>query len=261
MNKKNTNDLVLFIHIPKTAGTTLRSIIIKEYHPKIWYLYTKYREKPLNRQSIIEKIKKNHHLKCICGHIGFGIWSPYTGESVLTHYQPERPITYISMLRDPIDQVISHYYFLQTIFLPRNDPNHILLKTSFEEFIKMKQYTNLQTLYIAGGSLDLQMAKENITKHFKVVGITERFNESVFLMKKELGWKNIHYKKQNITPNRPSKDTLSRHVIDMIKKYNQLDIELYHYARQLLERKIASLDLQSKEELNQFVHQINKGEE
>ena len=49
----------------------------------------------------------------------------------------------------------------------------------------------------------LEIAKENLAVHFAVVGITERFDETLILLKTALNWNSIFYSRANVTRNRP----------------------------------------------------------
>lgn len=227
------------MHIPKTGGTTLCHIIRKNYPPRkeSWYLKKLF--------SRIEGLTKEEiaNINCVYGHFPFGVHDYFL-----------RPFTYITLIRDPIEQAISAYYFIL-----RNPDVHAyeeVKKMSFEEFVIHfpRKTSNRQTRYASGGKQpDLNQAKENLRKHFSIVGITERFDESLFVMKKEFGWLNINYEKHNVTFNRPTKDQLPTRVLNLIKENNQLDLELYQFANEVLEQKIQSFDAKSREELNEFI--------
>lgn len=123
--------------------------------------------------------EKYEHLQCIYGHFFFGI-----------HQYIKKPSTYITFLREPIEQIISLYYFI------RRSPNHGLYslaqRLDLESFITENnaaiqgQINNPQTRFVSGliSTPDLDTAKENLLQHFSIIGITERFDESLYLMKK-----------------------------------------------------------------------------
>ena len=104
--------------------------------------------------------------------------------------------TYFTMLREPVARVFSSYYFIQR--RPLN-PMHRKVKTErigVEDFIRLiPQRHNLQCRLIAGvkdaaigDERILDLAKENFTKSFSVVGISEHFEESLMLMAKTFDW-------------------------------------------------------------------------
>jgi hypothetical protein len=245
----NENKIAIFVHIPKTAGSTLRSILKKQYDsPEICFG---------NKEEMISKLnnfseEKWEQIKCINGHILFGIHQ----------YLSNRPYVYYTMLRDPVEHVISEYYYI--LREPHNMAHDKVKNMSFEEFITSDEFkgrtSNRQTCFISGERKnDLSHAKENLSQYFSVVGITEMFDESVFLMGKELGWKGVSYKKKkNVTQNRPKSDEFPKHVIEIIKENNELDIELYNFGKQLLEKKIQSLRPKSRRELDHIIESQRK---
>ncbi|MBS4176684.1 sulfotransferase family 2 domain-containing protein [Lederbergia citrea] len=242
-NKKNK--LVIFMHIPKTGGGTLNSILKKQYEETeivrnggFWG-----DKKPWKNHFSDKQIQK---LQCIRGHFPFGI-----------HEQFPKTFTYCTMLRNPVERVISLYYHIITS--PQNrmyqKAKNLNMKQFLEKDVFKIQTKNLQTRqFSGGGSPDLQLAKENLKNYFSVVGITEMYNESLFFMSQELGWSNlnINYKKKHVNPNRLTKDQLPEEVIDIIKKNNQLDMELYEFAKNALEEKINNLDSITKQKLENF---------
>jgi hypothetical protein len=130
-------------------------------------------------------------------------------------------------------------------------PDHYLHEKVVSENITLEQYVNSgisteldngQVRLISGSQAeitylsrkDLDVAKDNLDKHFIAVGLMERFEESLILFKKLLGWKNIFYVKKNVTQDRP-REGISKRVLEMIKKNNNLDMELYEYGKHMFE--------------------------
>ncbi|TPE68330.1 hypothetical protein AMD02_014015 [Halalkalibacterium halodurans] len=168
-------------------------------------------------QEIAEEEKRK--LKAVCGHHSYGI-----------HQLFPQPSKYITMLREPVDRVISSYYFLRDF-----KGYEYVKEMTLEQFVQTHpEAQNLQTFLLSGlpPEKSLKKAKENL-KNCKVVGLTERFDESVFLIKQELQWTNLGYKRLNVTQKRLIKQELPLSTICLIEKYNQLDIELYKLAKQL----------------------------
>ncbi|MGG3888361.1 sulfotransferase family 2 domain-containing protein [Metabacillus fastidiosus] len=238
----------IFVHIPKTAGSTLRSILKNQYDPNVICFG--------NQQEMTSKLEnfseeEMEQIKCLHGHFHFGIHQ----------HLSDRPYTYYTMLRDPVEHVISEYYYI--LRKPNNQAHDKVKNMSFEEFIISEEFhdrtSNRQTFFISGGLKDdLDLALKNLNQYFSIVGITEMFDESIFFIGQELGWKNITYKKKNVTKNRPSKDEFPDNIIKLIEEKNELDMELYNFSKNLLQTKIKNLNHQSMRKLRHYIQMQEK---
>jgi hypothetical protein len=241
-----TNEFLLFMHIPKTAGQSLRNVIKKQYDLEETYRCPFMEEKVM---ALTEEYRNS--LKFIYGHFLFG-----------AHEYFPKPFTYITMLRDPVDRFISAYYHI--LLVPTNRWHEKVKGMSLEEFIDSDDFNlqaepNVQTRFFCGKEpLSLETAKKNMAEHFSVVGITELFAESLFLMKSQFGWGEIKYKTINKGKNRPNNGKVSQHVLDKIAAKNHLDVELYNYARKQFEDKIQALDSKTKKEMVEFKKGLGK---
>jgi hypothetical protein len=95
----------------------------------------------------------------------------------------------------------------------------------------------------------LDQAKNILRKYFMVVGSSERFDESLLLMKRKLGWNRLPvYQKRNVGAPRPPE--LPKQVLDTIRKHNELDCELYEWASDRLQQELQREDIQG--ELSKF---------
>lgn len=219
----NSNSLVIFIHIPKTGGTTLTNLILREYPNHFFYDVNKYDIYPKGVSPFKIEISK---ADCLWGHFLFGAHA----------YISQRPFTYITMMRDPIEQVLS--YFFSTLRNPQHPEYNKFLNIDFKDYIDSEEFftstSNIQTRYISGNFVnpDLSLAKENINKYFSVVGLTEFFDDSVLLMKNKLYWGDIKYQKENVNTKRPLQSDFPKEIIDKIREKNLLDLELYQYVKQ-----------------------------
>ena len=117
---KNTNfkknKLLVFLHIPKTGGTTLTEIIERQIGVNHFYDVKKDIRKAV-------KFIDDKEIKCIKGHMPFGI-----------HKYIKKSCKYITMVRDPFDTAISSYYYIL-----RKKNHHLyekVKKLDFEGFLK-----------------------------------------------------------------------------------------------------------------------------
>ncbi|MBD1371264.1 sulfotransferase family 2 domain-containing protein [Hazenella sp. IB182357] len=230
MSVGHKQELILFTHIPKTGGTTLRTLLEREYKAQALFLYNDHGVHFRNTQQIGNRI--NHVLpkiKCISGHFGYGITFPHLKKPALALVTTERPITYLAMVRNPVDQILSLYLAFQR---QRRIPPHM----TFEQFVYTKHCReNLQTYMISGkSSTALKEAKENILHKYAVVGVTDRYAESFKLMKKRFNWKINTFPHLNPGHSDKLRREMSSDLISHLQSKNQNDVNLYQFAKEKL---------------------------
>ena len=86
----------------------------------------------------------------------------------------------------------------------------------------------------------LALAKENLSNQFSFVGLAERFNDSLVLLARQFGWRNVFYVKRNVTRGRPHRDKIPAKVLSQIRAQNALDWELYTFAKHLFAESVLS---------------------
>ena len=234
---------VIFLHIPKTGGTTLQHILRRSYPRNEICTF-----KDANRESQIENFKRlsageRARYRLIQGHLSFGFHHHLNGDSI-----------YITLLREPISRVLSFYHYAQSdpahYLHPLLTSDHVDLKTLLKErTVTTLELFNLQTSMIAGEEYHdperpadraaLEGAKKNLQHHF-VVGLTEEFDASVRRMGQLFGWNVGAYRKKNVTRRKRVTEAFDHETISLLHEANALDIELYQFARELFETQRAS---------------------
>lgn len=261
--KNSTQDVIrqpltIFLHIPKTAGTTLNQVINNQYknyemfsnaHVVTSKLGEEWKKKSALQREEIAKAEfinlptvTKENIKLIKGHMTFG-W----------HYILKNPCTYITILRNPIERINSLYKYILRI------PDHYLSEIITANKMNLKDYVksgisltvdNGQTRIISGVGADiefgkcstkmLEIAKQNIQRHFSFVGTTERFDESLIVLSRILQWRKIpFYTRQNVAKNNSLTKAMSRDTLNVMESYNQFDIELYKYVQESFEEMLS----------------------
>lgn len=239
INKKETNHVTLFIHLPKTAGNTFQRIILEQKQYDSDTNIGQYSKLTAEEQKRIELI-------CI-GHTPFGF------HKVL----PQTNFNYITFLRHPVERLISLFYYFRSENFHNIQIRDLFGKMTLLEYLSNENFNrsedifpgsgvcatvNLQTRMLAGTiEDDLETAKNNLKKYFSVVGITERFDETLRVVEKKLGWKINGYEKINVTLNKPALEEIPNEIIEIIKSKNEKDIALFQFANQLLDEQLKAI--------------------
>lgn len=228
------HEKLYFLHIQKTAGTTFTAILESYFeNDEICPAYY------LDDLLLLTKEKRQSY-RFYRGHFSYNLCIFLTS-----------PLVYITMLRHPVERVISNIRHIQRY--PEH-PDHKLVKSvDLISFVTHPQtqsdMSNLQTRMIAPpkGKIvnvflgwaatrnDLELAKERL-QEFPFFGLTEDFEHSMSLLAYTFGWSPVmNINTLNAAPTPMHMEDYPQAVMDAITEINQIDIELYDYARQLFQ--------------------------
>jgi hypothetical protein len=87
----------------------------------------------------------------------------------------------------------------------------------------------------------LEIAKNNLDQDFAVVGLTERFDETVELLCVHLDWPRKGYMPWNVAPKSQVDLEIPSETWALLKERNALDMSLYDYAVERFDRQITIL--------------------
>ena len=114
---------------------------------------------------------------------------------------------------------------------------------SIEDFLEIPLFCNMQTRYLSGNrnnelsEKDYEIALKRI-KEEVYFGITEMFDESVFLMQKHNKWNFPYYKARiNQAPGK-NKNKLSSDTTNIVQEANAYDIKLYNKALEIFQERL-----------------------
>ncbi len=264
------NKVQLFLHIPKTGGTSLREHIMKnvkasqiampESPSNIWHLQ-KYYSHYLNDYDYIY----------VRGHFARD-WTRF-----LTDYTDQTEA--ITMLRDPIERVRSAYQYQTTHWATKGSYAESLVQRAPENLAAvidlfdqdnksgkadqhfLMEFNDGITRRLCGKKWAvpyrqttadmLEAAKNNLDKHFKVIGVTEEYNKFLYLLRVDYGWKLNPSIRKNATA---KKLTLSELDIEKISDLNRLDLELYTHAKMRADALFDALSAEERANYDRFIN-------
>ena len=237
--------LVVFIHIPKTAGTTFGSVLRATYPPgevlSLGNIFKgaggfdarKAARLPLSVKDLSQQAA------VLGGHVPFGI----------RRYLPDET-RYVTLLREPIERTLSQYYSMLG-FSSKWKSNPLAKGAALEDVLAQRDviFDNLQTRMLSD-ELDpaatvtdemLEQAKRNLGEVFLAFGLSERFDESLVLIMRRLGLARATYARQRVS-DRPRGNEVPPDVRNSAERANRFDIELHRWATERFERIIADQD-------------------
>ena len=200
-----------FVHIQKTAGTSLITILRNSFgaaHLEVRTL-DKSPGAVFGRRDVAVLLRVAPWVKSICGH---EIIEP-------TEHLPGRFRPY-TILREPVARSLSHFEDKQR--RGREPP-------SLEAFLEDPENRNFQVRKIAGAE-DLERAKRLLADQYLFVGVQERFEESVRALAALAPWPmDLRYRPSNVFEKRDIRESLSQdpEIMGRFRAINELDSELH----------------------------------
>lgn len=233
-------DQLCFIHIPKTAGTTLTSI-----------LESKFDRDQIFPEAFLRNIKDYTPEQLAAFRLFRGHFSHAIGGRLLRSPQM------VTMLRDPVERAISAYEFMKTCIIV--NPQAAITQQKARS-LPLKDYIrdpaisgviNGQTRQLAGrvwqGDIRetnpdwLEAAQAHLAE-FAFVGLTEQFNESMDLLNYTFGWSPLQQIQQlMVGRKRLKREQLTDEELEIILEHNQLDLALYNYGKTLFEQRYQAM--------------------
>jgi Galactose-3-O-sulfotransferase len=95
----------------------------------------------------------------------------------------------------------------------------------------------------------LEAAKHNLEEHFAVAGIAERFEETLALLQRRLGWKVQPFTNASVNREHQPVDAASPEELEAIRHFSRLDLDLYAGVQERMNREIAAAGATFQREL------------
>lgn len=174
---------------------TLRTALKWIYGPSSCYPLPSSRS--LHPDSLLEEASQRQlqNADLLYGHALFGL-----------HRHLDRPCRYFTLLRDPVQRVVSHYYYHK-----RRYPDSTLAARNLKTFLQSDHpvaQSNRQVRFLSGTdpvqspNASLRIAKDHLTNDVTVFGLTNRFDASLLLFRTCLDWPYppFTFEERQITP-------------------------------------------------------------
>jgi len=240
---------ILFSHVKKSGGTTLQQVIARNYnanqlihinapdlyaHPEAAFKMRPGPDDALSRSFVL----MGHHKY---GDVVYSLLAP--------------PVVHFTLLRDPVQRVLSHYRaVLAKSTHPLNRDVRGLRLADFLEANPALECRDAQTHRLAGtlqrrrlaagvdGAEALETAKRNLLETVSLFGVTEEFDGFLLMAQRLLGWTDLSYVRQNVTP-RAEPVEIREEDLELVRRINPLDLELHAFARRVFRERAAAVGI------------------
>ena len=231
--KLNTPPMLVFPHIMKTAGTTFATILSKIYHRK-YYLGDVLDNKDLaewiSPSSLSFLLTQKDLPRFLMGH--------FTMDHDLFNFLPDQYLC-VTFLREPIARAYSFYNWLvknkeDVTLIPYVEQSQNIGFDNMQVRTLVRNGQDIPFGHVTGAHLE--EAKRALVDRITFFGLSEEFDTSLIIMASLFGWTDFYYTpRKKMRYKNPARDEDKA----FLEKLNQFDVQLYEFAREVFQRRVA----------------------
>jgi len=221
LNYPDKDKPILFLHIPRTGGTSFRWMMAAQYGNEKMGL--------IRYDYLIEAevISRQEDFKVITGHL-------YIDDEVVQNLNG----TYnsITILRHPLYRALSFYHYATN--WKGNNEHEAIKSYSLEEFLIHPQFSNMLCNHIGGNNSNSVYvdACSNLSR-LTLFGFYERYAEMIAIAQRRFDWGGVVIRREEHIDGVSTPEQLSKGLLDKWAELNKMDIDFYGYAVTLYEER------------------------
>jgi hypothetical protein len=214
-------NLIIFLHIEKTAGTSL-SVALSQALGKKNFRWISYPELLVSKD-----LKSISKMKVIAGHFSYGV-----------HRILATKASYVSLIRHPIGRIESFYYYQRST--PTDSGYPQALNNDVNSWLKILYRNksnlihNFQSMRLLGMDTRLPFSnesKKNVISYLKKKYVFLDTHENVDLLlkflSKSLGFNIKLMKSYKVNNSKPVNSEINLENMELLKSLNDLDFYIY----------------------------------
>lgn len=226
--------MIISVHIPKTAGTSFAKALEAHFGSGLLQDYadlpTNTPQYERNRAALLASVQNAESddlagVECIHGHF---LPLKYLLLSL------KKDLRFITWMRDPVERVLSHFYYLKSFYDPSTAPDlHrkiIEEDWSVERFCLSIELKNLYSQFLWGFPLE----------YFDFIGITEFYDEDLSYFSRQYLNTDLESHRVNVGKSKGEKYQIESSFREELEQFHAHDMELYRTALMMRQKRLSN---------------------